>query len=317
MRIHGALAVGGHVRIGVTIRGRSYKVAEPRLLRFVVTCYASILRRCRDALASRLSCTQHGARVRVGVTSAETAARCQLGSIGSAPNIRMATRVSPMNSAARVPILPKWPAWASPCRPASRSPRASAATSSPTAKLCPRASKPTFDEAVAATGRATGATFGDATNPLLLAGALGRARISMPGMMDTILNLGLNDVTVEGLARRRATSASPTTATAASSRCTATWCSASITALFDDLLDNFKNLNALASDTEVSAAQWREMIAALQGCHPLRNRRPTFPQDTNEQLWGAIDAVFALLAQRARGKLPPAARHRRRHGAPP
>ena len=62
------------------------------------------------------------------------------------------------------------------------------------------------------------------TNPLLVSVRSG-AKFSMPGMMDTILNLGLNDETVEGAARpRRATRASPTTATAASSRCSATWC---------------------------------------------------------------------------------------------
>ena len=65
-----------------------------------------------------------------------------------------------------------------------------------------------------------------ATKPLLVSVRSG-ARASMPGMMDTILNLGLNDETVQGLASRRATSASPSTPTAASSRCTPTSCSRS------------------------------------------------------------------------------------------
>jgi pyruvate,orthophosphate dikinase len=67
-----------------------------------------------------------------------------------------------------------------------------------------------------------GKRFGDAADPLLLSVRSG-ARASMPGMMDTILNLGLNDEAVEGLAAQAATSASPGTATAASCRCTATW----------------------------------------------------------------------------------------------
>ena len=70
--------------------------------------------------------------------------------------------------------------------------------------------------------RQQGKGFGSRDNPLLLSVRSG-ARESMPGMMDTILNLGLNDATVEGLAKRTRTRASPTTAIAASSRCTAAW----------------------------------------------------------------------------------------------
>ena len=71
-----------------------------------------------------------------------------------------------------------------------------------------------------------GAKFGDPKNPLLVSVRSG-ARASMPGMMDTILNLGLNDTVAEGLvAKTEATRASCTTPTAASCRCTATWCSA-------------------------------------------------------------------------------------------
>ena len=77
--------------------------------------------------------------------------------------------------------------------------------------------------------RSLGAQFGDADNPLLVSVRSG-ARVSMPGMMDTVLNLGLNDETVVGPgAQETATSASPMTAIAASSRCTARSCSASTT----------------------------------------------------------------------------------------
>ena len=76
----------------------------------------------------------------------------------------------------------------------------------------------------------TGKLFGDAENPLLVSVRSG-ARASMPGMMDTVLNLGLNDATVaKGSPRARATSASRGTAIAVSSRCIRTWCSSSITA---------------------------------------------------------------------------------------
>ena len=81
-------------------------------------------------------------------------------------------------------------------------------------------------DAVTQIGTAVGAGLGDAQNPLLVSVRSG-SRASMPGMMDTVLNLGLNDETVRGPRRplgRRA--ASPTIATGASSRCTRTWCSA-------------------------------------------------------------------------------------------
>ena len=82
------------------------------------------------------------------------------------------------------------------------------------------------DAAVAEVGKQTGHVFGDAANPLLLSVRSG-ARASMPGMMDTVLNLGLNDTSVGTLAKTPATSASPTTAIAASSRCIRTSCSTS------------------------------------------------------------------------------------------
>jgi pyruvate,orthophosphate dikinase len=72
------------------------------------------------------------------------------------------------------------------------------------------------------------ARFGDPDNPLLVSVRLG-ARVSMPGMMDTVLNLGLNDRVVEGWRAEVATSVSPTTVIAALSRCTGRWCWASRT----------------------------------------------------------------------------------------
>ena len=86
---------------------------------------------------------------------------------------------------------------------------------------------PTFwndvKKAVAWLEKETGKKFGDTKNPLLVSVRSG-ARDSMPGMMDTILNLGLNDKTVEGLeSRARTTAASRGTPIAASCRCTATW----------------------------------------------------------------------------------------------
>src|SRR5487761_2011773 len=86
-------------------------------------------------------------------------------------------------------------------------------------KTYPAALKAQVEKALDHVGKLTGKSFGDPKNPLLVSVRSG-GRASMPGMMDTVLNLGLNDRTVEAIA------ASPTTATAASSRCTPTWCSA-------------------------------------------------------------------------------------------
>ena len=145
-------------------------------------------------------------------------------------------------------------------------------------------------DAVAATGRAAGAVFGDPVNPLLLAVRSGAA-ISMPGMMDTILNLGLNDATVEGLARR---SGDERFAYDSYRRFIEMYGDVVLGVdhgLFADLLDNFKNLNALASDTEVSATQWRDVISRFKDA--IRSETgQDFPQDTTEQLWGAIHAVL-------------------------
>ncbi len=145
-------------------------------------------------------------------------------------------------------------------------------------------------DAVASMGRATGATFGDPRNPLLLAVRSGAA-ISMPGMMDTILNLGLNDETVDGLARH---SGDARFAYDSYRRFIEMYGDVVLGVdhgLFADLLDNFKNLNALASDTELTAEQWRDVIGRYKAA--VRDETAgDFPQDTNEQLLRAIHAVL-------------------------
>ena len=91
--------------------------------------------------------------------------------------------------------------------------------------------KAQVEAALAEVGSLTGHDFADAANPLLVSVRSG-ARASMPGMMDTVLNLGLNDVDGRGHGEASpATRASPGTATAASSRCTPTWCWASTTTI--------------------------------------------------------------------------------------
>ncbi len=109
--------------------------------------------------------------------------------------------------------------------------------------------------------------------------------------MDTILNLGLNDETVEGLAKR---SGDRRFAYDSYRRFIQMYADVVLGVdhgVFEDLLENFKNLNALASDTELKADDWAEIIEEYKKAVEEHLGRP-FPQDTGEQLYGAIAAVF-------------------------
>lgn len=150
--------------------------------------------------------------------------------------------------------------------------------------------KPQVENAIRLIGEAVGATFGDVERPLLVSVRSG-ARASMPGMMDTILNLGLNDETVEGLAKR---SGDRRFAYDSYRRFIQMYADVVLGVdhgVFEDILDNFKNLNALAADTELSAEDWAQIIEEYKQAVVDNLGRP-FPQDTAEQLYGAIAAVF-------------------------
>jgi pyruvate,orthophosphate dikinase len=136
-----------------------------------------------------------------------------------------------------------------------------------------------------------GKTFGDARNPLLVSVRSG-ARASMPGMMDTVLNLGLNDETVEGLAalsgdRRFAFD---------SYRRFITMYSNVVLGLshddFEEVLDDHKDRLGVTIDTDLSASDWEKVVADYKRVVEDRLGQ-AFPQDPNDQLWGAVSAVFA------------------------
>ena len=136
----------------------------------------------------------------------------------------------------------------------------------------------------------TGKTFGDGKNPLLVSVRSG-ARASMPGMMDTVLNLGLNDQTVEGLAalsgdRRFALD---------SYRRFITMYSNVVLGLshddFEEVLDDHKDRLGVTIDTDLDADHWQAVIADYLAVVEDRLGQP-FPQDPHAQLWGAIGAVF-------------------------
>jgi pyruvate, orthophosphate dikinase len=139
-------------------------------------------------------------------------------------------------------------------------------------------------------GRLAGRVFGDAENPLLVSVRSG-ARASMPGMMDTVLNLGLNDVTVEALAR----AAGDARFAYDSYRRFITMYSNVVLGIehhhFEELLEAYKERRGYGLDTDLSADDWKALIGRYKGTVEKELGRP-FPQDPQEQLWGAIGAVF-------------------------
>lgn len=133
-------------------------------------------------------------------------------------------------------------------------------------------------------------SFGDAANPLLVSVRSG-ARASMPGMMDTVLNLGLNDETVRGLA---ALSGDERFAYDSYRRFIQMYGNV-VLGLdhhdFEEVLDTYKDERDFYLDTDMKAADWKAIIDQYKAVVQARTGKP-FPQDAKDQLWGAIDAVF-------------------------
>lgn len=145
--------------------------------------------------------------------------------------------------------------------------------------------------ALAEMGRLTGKVFGDPANPLLVSVRSG-ARASMPGMMDTVLNLGLNDVTVEAVAK-------------ASGDARFAWDSYRrfITMYsnvvldvdhghFEEALEDYKERKGLHLDTDLSADDWKVLVGRYKDI-VKKALSAEFPQEPQEQLWGAVGAVFS------------------------
>jgi pyruvate,orthophosphate dikinase len=136
----------------------------------------------------------------------------------------------------------------------------------------------------------TGKRFGDAADPLLVSVRSG-ARVSMPGMMDTVLNLGLNDATVEGLA---ATSGDARFAWDSYRRFIQMYSDVVLGlphAAFEEALEIAKEDKGVHLDTELEADDWRRLTGRYRELVEEHWGRP-FPQDVHEQLWGAVGAVF-------------------------
>ncbi|WP_426956109.1 pyruvate, phosphate dikinase [Muricoccus radiodurans] len=158
--------------------------------------------------------------------------------------------------------------------------------------------KDQVNAALARVESAVGVKFGDATNPLLVSVRSG-ARVSMPGMMDTVLNLGLNDETVQGLAKA---SGDDRFAWDSYRRFIQMYGSVVLGVdhhRFEEIIDDAKITAGVTEDTQLTAQHWQQvadeykrMVADVTGA--------PFPQDPHDQLWGAIGAVFgSWMNQRA------------------
>ncbi len=156
--------------------------------------------------------------------------------------------------------------------------------------------------------RLVGKTFGDGENPLLVSVRSG-ARASMPGMMDTVLNLGLNDETVEALAKK----SGDRRFAYDSYRRFITMYSNVVLDIehhhFEEILDDHKDRKGYTLDTDVTADDWAKIIPLYKKRVEEEHGKP-FPQDPQEQLWGAIGAVFGSWMN-TRAKT-----YRRLHGIP-
>jgi pyruvate,orthophosphate dikinase len=136
----------------------------------------------------------------------------------------------------------------------------------------------------------TGRSFGDPANPLLVSVRSG-ARVSMPGMMDTVLNLGLNDATVEGLA---ASSGDARFAWDSYRRFIQMYADVVLSLdhdSFEEALEIAKEDKGIWLDTEMEAEDWRALVGEYKKLVEKQWGQP-FPQDVNAQLWGAVGAVF-------------------------
>ena len=151
--------------------------------------------------------------------------------------------------------------------------------------------------------RDLGMVFGDIDNPLLVSVRSG-ARVSMPGMMDTVLNLGLNDETVEGLSKR---SGDPRFAWDSYRRFIQMYADVVMGYdhyEFEDVLDTLKRRKNYAHDTDLNAEDWQVVVKGY------KDIVSDFPQDPWDQLWGAIGAVFKSW------QIPRAVTYRKLHDIP-
>ncbi|MCJ8053210.1 pyruvate, phosphate dikinase [Shinella curvata] len=158
-------------------------------------------------------------------------------------------------------------------------------------RTLPAALKDQVRDALRQMEAVTGRTFGDTTKPLLLSVRSG-ARASMPGMMDTVLNLGLNDRTVEALGHDAGDARFAWDSYRRFIQMYGDVVMGLDHEVFEEILEDEKGRLGHEQDTELSAVEWQHVIALYK--EVIREELgEEFPQDPEVQLWGAIGAVFA------------------------
>jgi pyruvate,orthophosphate dikinase len=150
--------------------------------------------------------------------------------------------------------------------------------------------KSAVDQALARVGDTMRAKFGDPRMPLLVSVRSG-ARVSMPGMMDTVLNLGLNAKTTEGLAALTGDSRFANDSYRRFVQMYANVVLGLEHSMFEEILETEKETKGVELDTELDAGDLERIAELFKGRVEKDTGRP-FPEDVNEQLWGAIGAVF-------------------------
>jgi pyruvate, orthophosphate dikinase len=157
-------------------------------------------------------------------------------------------------------------------------------------KSYPADLKQQVEAALAKVGSLTGGTLGDAKQPLLVSVRSG-ARVSMPGMMDTVLNLGLNAQTTEGLAQLTGDARFAYDSYRRFIQMYSGVVLGLDHALFEEILDEEKEAKGVELDTELDAEDLKKIAQLFKGQVAKALGRP-FPEDVHEQLWGAVGAVF-------------------------
>ena len=157
-------------------------------------------------------------------------------------------------------------------------------------KTYPTGLKKEVEEGISRLEKTTGKKFGDSKNPLLVSVRSGAAA-SMPGMMDTILNLGLNEKVVEGMVAK---TNNPRFVWDSYRRFIQMYCNVVENMEHEKLehvINTVKAAKGIKEDTAMTAEDWKAVVAGYKKIYKIEKGKD-FPSDAKEQLWGAIDAVF-------------------------
>ena len=146
-------------------------------------------------------------------------------------------------------------------------------------------------EALAKLEEEQGKKFGDESDPLLVSVRSG-ARVSMPGMMDTILNLGLNDVSVEGFAKKTGNARFAYDSYRRFIQMYSDVVMEVNKSFFEKIIDELKHEKGIKFDSELTTEDLQELVKRFKKVYSDHMNGEEFPQDVNEQLMGAVKAVF-------------------------